>query len=95
MASPVVAGVAALIRSYYPTLTAEQVKEIILKSVNKKTQKVKRPGDGTLVTLSDISVTGGTINAFEALKLAANTKGKRKTAIKSYDSMTNKSLKKV
>jgi len=95
MASPVVAGVAALIRSYYPTLTAEQVKSILLKSVNKKNQKVKRPGDGTLVSLSDISVTGGTINAFEALKLAANTKGKRKTALKSYDSLTTKTLKKV
>ncbi|HLF45297.1 MAG TPA: S8 family peptidase, partial [Chitinophagaceae bacterium] len=32
MASPVVAGVAALIRSYYPDLTAEQVKDVLMSS---------------------------------------------------------------
>jgi subtilisin family serine protease len=32
MAAPNVAGVAALIRSYYPTLTASQVKHILMDS---------------------------------------------------------------
>ena len=95
MASPVVAGVAALIRSYYPELTAVQVKDIILKSINKKSQLVKKPGDGKLVSLSDISVTGGTINAYEAIKLASVTKGKRKAPIKAYVSPSNNNLKKV
>src|SRR6202000_1647506 len=36
MACPVVAGLAALIREYYPKLTAVQVKDIILKSVVKR-----------------------------------------------------------
>lgn len=95
MASPVVAGVAALIRSYYPELTAVQVKDIILKSINKKSQLVKKPGDGKLVSLSDISVTGGTINAYEAIKLASVTKGKRKAPIKAYVSPSNNNMKKV
>lgn len=59
MASPVVAGLAALIRSYYPKLKATQVKEIIMKSVEKAD------------SLTDISVTGGVVNAYNALKLAA------------------------
>lgn len=32
MAAPAVAGVAALIRSYYPKLTAAQVKQVIMDS---------------------------------------------------------------
>jgi len=47
MASPVTAGVAAVIRSYYPNLTAKQVKKILEKSVDKdyKNQKVTKPGE--------------------------------------------------
>src|SRR5690606_21116218 len=41
MAAPVVSGLAALIRAYFPNLTAEQVKEVIIKSVTKVDQKVK------------------------------------------------------
>ena len=44
MASPVVAGLAALIRSYYPKLTAIQVKEIILNSVVKVNHDVYLSG---------------------------------------------------
>jgi subtilisin family serine protease len=58
MAAPVVAGLAALIREYYPKLSALQVKEIILKSV------VKRDG------LTNYCQTGGVVNAYNALVLA-------------------------
>ncbi|MEM6966807.1 MAG: S8 family peptidase, partial [Bacteroidota bacterium] len=44
MASPVVAGVAAVLRSYYPTLTAVQVKEIIMKSAVPIDDIVVQPG---------------------------------------------------
>jgi len=73
MASPVVAGLAALIRSYYPSLTAPQVKDIIMRSVVKVDQKVKikEEGETKKVRLSDISVTGGVVNAYNALQLAA------------------------
>jgi subtilisin family serine protease len=70
MASPVVAGLAALIRSYYPKLTAIQVKEIILNSVTKINHEVMIPGIGK-VQFSELCESGGIVNAFNALKLAA------------------------
>ncbi len=75
MASPVVAGLAALIRSYYPQFTAVQVKEIIMNSVTKVEQKVKirEEGSSNKVLLSEISVSGGVVNAYNALLLAEKT----------------------
>ena len=72
MASPVTAGVAAVIRSYYPNLTAKQVKKILEKSVDKeyKSQKVTKPGDKVLVKFSDLSATGGVVNLYNAILLA-------------------------
>lgn len=76
MASPVVAGLAGLIRSYYPKLTAVQVKEIILKSVVKVNQVVKvKQGEAVNdVAFADLCVTGGVVNAYNALKLAETYK---------------------
>lgn len=73
MAAPVVAGLAGLIRSYYPKLTAVQVKDIILKSVVKVGQSVEIRTDTGIenVPFSELCVTGGIVNAYEALKLAA------------------------
>jgi cell wall-associated protease len=79
MASPVVAGLAALILEYYPELSAEQVKYVIEKSVVTPTSDVNVPASSEKVKLSDISKTGGVINAYEALKLAATLKGERGT----------------
>lgn len=72
MASPVVAGLAALIRSYYPSLSAVQVKDIIIKSVTKVDRKVKIKEDGSnkKVKLDEISTSGGIINAYNAVQLA-------------------------
>jgi len=80
MASPVVAGVAAVIRSYFPKLKAEQVKEILMKSATPMDIKVKKPGDssGELVDFKTLSVTGGVVNLYNAVKLAQKTKGKKK-----------------
>jgi len=77
MATPVVAGVAALIREYYPSLTAEQVKYAIDNSVSPQTEKVKLPGTDEMVNLSDISKTGGELNAYNALKLASTLKAEK------------------
>lgn len=71
MASPVVAGVAALIMSYYPELSATEVKEIILETVTKVKQTVYKPGTREPIPFSDLSRTGGIINAYKALELAA------------------------
>jgi cell wall-associated protease len=78
MASPVTAGVAALIRSYFPELTAEQVKECIEKSVVKQEYQVKKPGSEEKVPFSSLSRTGGTVNAFKAVQLAGQMQGKKK-----------------
>ena len=80
MASPVVAGVAAVLRSHFPTLKAEQVKEILMKSTTPLDIKVKKPGDssGELVDFNTLSVSGGVVNLYNAVKLAQNTKGKKK-----------------
>jgi subtilisin family serine protease len=70
MASPVVAGVAAFIMSYYPNLTAEQVKYVIENSAVKPDIKARNPGTDELVDLSTLSKTGGIVNAYEAAVLA-------------------------
>ncbi|MDH7459964.1 S8 family peptidase [Chitinophagaceae bacterium 26-R-25] len=69
MAAPVVAGIAALIREYYPKLTAVQVKDIIMRSVVKVNHKVLVQGNKT-VDFSSICISGGVVNAYEAVKLA-------------------------
>jgi cell wall-associated protease len=70
MASPVVAGTAAFLLSYFPNLTAQQLKYCIEKSAKAPGIKVKKPGTDELVELSDISKTGGFVNAYEAAKIA-------------------------
>lgn len=72
MAAPVVSGLAAILRAYYPDLTAKEVKDIILKSVTKVDQKVKIQAEGRTrrVYLDEISVSGGIVNAYEAVRLA-------------------------
>jgi subtilisin family serine protease len=77
MASPVVAGVAALIVEYFPTLSAEQVKGVIEKSSVKPGIKVKNPSTDDEVDLSELSRTGGVVDAYEAVKLASKLKGER------------------
>ena len=77
MASPVVAGVAALVLEYFPTLSAEQVKTVIEKSAAKPGMKVNNPATEAEVDLSELSRTGGVVDAYEAVKLASTMKGER------------------
>jgi subtilisin family serine protease len=76
-ACPMVAGVAALVWSYYPNLTANQIKEVLLKSVTPLPKlKVDVPVEGRpkkkeQAKFGTLSQTGGVLNAYEALKLAA------------------------
>lgn len=74
MAAPVVAGVAALIREYYPQLSAVQVKEIILNSVVKIDHSVNlnTPLGIKSIPFANLCNTGGVINAYQALQLAAH-----------------------
>ena len=71
MASPAVAGVAAMVRSYYPELSASQVKHILMNSGIKVDKQVKLPGsEDKMVPFSDLSVSGRVLNAYNALKMA-------------------------
>jgi subtilisin family serine protease len=72
MAAPVVSGVAALLFSYFPELSAKEVKEVLLESVKKFDQEVYLPESKELVGFSTLSKTGGVVNAYEAVKLAQN-----------------------
>jgi subtilisin family serine protease len=74
---PIVAGVAALLLEYYPNLSAKQLKSIIEKSASPLTEQVENPETKEKVYLSDISKTGGLVNAYEAVKLASTVKGER------------------
>jgi subtilisin family serine protease len=72
VAAPVVSGVAALLMSRFPSLTAADVKRILMATVTKyPTTQVLRPGsDSELVPFSSLSTSGGVINAYEAVKMA-------------------------
>ncbi len=75
MAAPAVAGVAALIRSYYPNLTAAQVKQVILDSGIEITSKVVVGGDASNVqSFTALSKTGKIANAYNALIMASKIK---------------------
>lgn len=70
MASPNVAGVAALIRSYYPSLTANQVKQVIMQSGTSLSNTVSVGEDKHKSGFADVSKTGKIVNAYNALLLA-------------------------
>ncbi|HEY0036598.1 MAG TPA: S8 family serine peptidase, partial [Longimicrobium sp.] len=72
MAAPVVAGVAATLLSYYPELTAAQVRQIIMESATRfEGLSVVRPGsEDERVPFARLSGSGGVVNLHAALQLA-------------------------
>ena len=71
MASPNVAGVAALIRSYYPKLSAKQVKHILMDSGVAITADVVVGGKPADVrSFTTLSKSGKIVNAYNALLMA-------------------------
>lgn len=71
MAAPAVAGIAAMIRSYYPQLSAVQVKQIIMQSGISPQVKVQLGGpDGTEKSFLEISKSGKIANLYNAIILA-------------------------
>jgi len=82
MACPVVAGIAALLLEYYPTLTSTDLKMIIEKSAVVGTEEVNKPGTDEKVKLSELSRTGAYVNAFEAVKMADGITKTKKAPVK-------------
>lgn len=73
MAAPVVAGCAAVLKSYFPSLTPKQIIKILTKSSIKsyKGSKVIKPGSrDEMVEFSELSKHGGIVNLYEAVKMA-------------------------
>ncbi len=70
-ASPVAAGVAALLRSYFPSLSPEEVIDIVIESGTPINEEVDLPGkDEKRVKFSELCKSGKIINAYSAVKLA-------------------------
>ena len=71
MASPNTAGVAAMLRAYYPSLKASEVKNIIMKSGLETSTSVIVSGDPEKrAQFSALSKSGEMVNMFNAFKLA-------------------------
>lgn len=73
MSTPIVSGIAALLRSYYPHLTAVQIKQIIEKSVliPDSGSFCFKPGPKSdIVPFNTLSKTGGIVNAYKAVVVA-------------------------
>ncbi|MDZ7660660.1 S8 family peptidase [Fodinibius sp.] len=76
MASPVVAGTAALIMAYYPDLTAKQVRQIIIENTTQySSQQVTVPSEGNpqeakQAAFAELSVSDGVVNVYKALQAA-------------------------
>jgi cell wall-associated protease len=78
MSSPAVAGVAAMLMSYFPELSAIEVKNIILDSSRKfDGLQVPKPGTKDVTTFDQLSKTGGIVNAYDAVQLALKRRGEK------------------
>lgn len=73
MATPIVSGIAALIKSYYPHFSAAEIKDILLRSGTSYHLDVKiyEEDDTTkMIPFSELSKTGKVVNAYNALLMA-------------------------
>ncbi len=72
MAAPNVAGIAAMLRSYYPKIKAKRIKQIIITSGLSITNAVIVAGDPTKrAKFNELSKSGKIANMYNAFKLAA------------------------
>jgi len=71
MATPLVVGVAALIKAYYPSLTMIEIKDIILQTVSTyDVDIIIKNKPKKLIPFSNLSKSGGVLNAYNAIELA-------------------------
>ena len=70
MAAPVVSGIAAMLRSYFPHLSALEVKNILLTSVTFPKPAALKGGAAAEKSLQQMSKTGGIVNALAAFRAA-------------------------
>lgn len=70
MATPVVAGIAAVLKTYFPKLTPANLKRIIVQSAIPYHTRVLKPGTKQKVDFATLSKTGAIVNLYEAVRLA-------------------------
>lgn len=74
MASPEVTGIAAVLKAYYPELTAQQIKEVIVSSARQYPGLKVKVKDSPKMLFSDMSKSGGVIDLINAFKKAGEIK---------------------
>ncbi|MEN9302252.1 MAG: hypothetical protein RL264_681 [Bacteroidota bacterium] len=77
MACPATAGVAAMLRGYFPELTAPEIKELIMKTSTPYTKTITIPGapkGKNSGTMKDVSISGGFVNVAAAVEYMLNKK---------------------
>jgi len=74
MACPATAGVAAMIRGYFPELTAEQVRDVLMKTTSPYKKKVVIPGTKKKAKMNQLAISGGFVNAENAVIYLLNKK---------------------
>ena len=80
LAAPMVSGTAALIWLYYPNLTVQEVKNIILESGVTIDKMVVKPGTkNEMVHFSDLCKTGKILNTYNAMKMAEEVSKKKRS----------------
>jgi subtilisin family serine protease len=73
MAAPVVAGICALIREYFPDRKAADIKALLMRTVSTQKDEVVVPGtDRVKKPMKEISVSGGVVNAGQAVQELLN-----------------------
>ncbi|RUA12766.1 MAG: peptidase S8 [Flavobacteriia bacterium] len=70
MAAPMVTGLAALLKSHFPHLSSQELKDIILGSVRTVGHEMYQPGGNRKVPLNMLSGTGGILDCGQAVKTA-------------------------
>ena len=70
MAAPMVAGVAALLKSYFPELSMKDIRSIILESAVECKKEVIKPGtDGEMTDFRTLSREGAVVDVYKAVEL--------------------------
>jgi Subtilisin-like serine proteases len=72
MACPATSGVAAIIRSYFPKLSASEVRDVLMKTVEITRKKVRVPGLKKKVRVKEICISGGFLSAENAIHYLLN-----------------------
>jgi len=72
MAAPNVSGVAAVLRSYFPKISASEIKQILIKSGLPIYYQILDPEKGGLISPNKISRSGKMVNLYNALIFASN-----------------------